>query len=347
MRFLHRPPASEGRSCPCFRVTFRACLLASAAVLAGAGPAGAATIDITGTTTTQQSLSGTDTLTVETTGKLSVGASDPALQINNASTGVVITNLGLIEDTHSGASRAVRIASGGSGAAGTTRTVTLNNAAGATIQTNGDAFQSQVNVATGTITVNNAGLLQSIGTGANNGQAIDLDNIQAGTATIVINNSATGVIRAADADAIRPGNNSTVSNHGLIFGGTASATGNDGVDFQSANTGTVNNFSDGSIIGTRHGITGDRAQTIVNSGIITGQAGSGINLDTVTGTTVVTNNAGGMITGTIPAGAPAGRTATASMSTTWSTSPIRARSARSAPARAARPTRRWRSAAAR
>ena len=48
----------------------------------------------------------------------------------------------------------------------------------------------------------------------------------------MINNSATGVIQAADADAIRPGTNATINNHGQIVShnGTATSTGNDGID---------------------------------------------------------------------------------------------------------------------
>ena len=51
------------------------------------------------------------------------------------------------------------------------------------------------------------------------------------------------------------------------------------------------------LVGTSVGVstfTGD----IVNSGTITGEAGSGINLDTTSGTTTITNNVGGTITGT-------------------------------------------------
>jgi autotransporter-associated beta strand protein len=107
------------------------------------------------------------------------------------------------------------------------------------------------------------------------------------------------VIGAADNDAIRPGNDSTINNHGEIISQNASSasSGNDAIDFQSSTTpelttgsATVNNFSDGTIIGARHGITGKFAITVNNDGTITGQLGSGINLDTVSGTTDVVNH---------------------------------------------------------
>jgi hypothetical protein len=113
------------------------------------------------------------------------------------------------------------------------------------------------------------------------------------------------VIGAADNDAIRPGNDSTINNHGEIISQNASSasSGNDAIDFQSSTTpelttgsATVNNFSDGTIIGARHGITGKFAITVNNDGTITGQLGSGINLDTVSGTTDVVNH--GTISGT-------------------------------------------------
>jgi hypothetical protein len=54
----------------------------------------------------------------------------------------------------------------------------------------------------------------------------------------VINNAASGVIQAADADASRPGTNATINNRGRIIShnGSASSTGNDAIDFRSGST---------------------------------------------------------------------------------------------------------------
>ncbi len=60
------------------------------------------------------------------------------------------------------------------------------------------------------------------------------------------------------------------------------------------------NYQGGSIIGARHGITAGQAITVTNDGIITGNDGSGINLDTAGNTTAhITNNAHGIITGNL------------------------------------------------
>src|SRR5262249_42102478 len=104
-------------------------------------------------------------------------------------------------------------------------------------------------------------------------------------------------------DAVRPGTNATVNNFGTIqsLNGTATSTGNDGIDFQSNTNGTVNNGDAGHttalISGARHGITGDFAISVDNYGTIVGHLGSGLNMDTpALSTTDVTNH--GTIIGT-------------------------------------------------
>jgi uncharacterized protein with beta-barrel porin domain len=180
----------------------------------------------------------------------------------------------------------------------------LTNNAGGLIQSQGDAVRITATnlqaAATYNVSLDNFGTIKSIGTGGNNGQAIDFNDLVAPTGTVTITNETGGVISAADADAVRSGNHSTINNHGTIqsFNGTPTSTGNDGIDFQSGNSGTVNNFAGGAIIGARHGITGDLAQVVNNDGVITGQAGSGINIDSVSGTTIVNNTSHGVITGT-------------------------------------------------
>jgi Ca2+-binding RTX toxin-like protein len=199
---------------------------------------------------------------------------------------------------------AVKNAVTGSG----TGSFTIDNEAGATIAAaNKDGIHVD-KFTSGVVTINNDGTIQSTGTSPDsandhNGQAIDFDGITAATASSVINNH--GLIQAADADAIRPGSNATINNYGTIrsLNGSPASTGNDAIDFQKAHTGdVVNNFAGGLIDGARHGITGDTAITVINSGHIIGEAGSGINMDTTAGVTTITNLAGGEITGNATGG---------------------------------------------
>ncbi len=55
--------------------------------------------------------------------------------------------------------------------------------------------------------------------GANNGQAIDFADLVSTSGTIHLTNEATGLIKAADADAIRGGVNMVIDNFGRILGG--------------------------------------------------------------------------------------------------------------------------------
>lgn len=208
---------------------------------------------------------------------------------------ISIDNAGLIDATTS-ASRAINL---------NTSNLTniasfhLTNQATGTIQSLGDAVRATATTlsptATGTFTIDNAGTIKSTGLGANNGQAIDFNDLTSPLGHVVINNAATGHILAADADAIRPGLNAVINNHGEIKGGSAE----DGVDFQDFNTGgVINNFSDGEIIGGRHGITGKNPVEIHNAGEISGGLGAGVNLDTGSATTTsIENKNGGLIVG--------------------------------------------------
>jgi hypothetical protein len=222
---------------------------------------------------------------------------------------VSITNDGLIDATQS-ASRAINL---NTGTTANLKSFSLSNGVDGIIQSQGDTVRITAGTlstsATGIINIDNFGTIKSTGVGSSNGQAIDFNDLVSPAGKITITNEATGIITAADADAVRPGTNATINNYGLIesFNGTSTSSGNDGVDFQTTGFGTVNNYEGGQIIGARHGITGDLNQTINNSGIITGMAGSGINLDTTSGTTTVVNTATGVITGTIPANAAAGQ----------------------------------------
>ncbi|HEV2159967.1 beta strand repeat-containing protein [Bradyrhizobium sp.] len=217
----------------------------------------------------------------------------------STSPGALIDNSGTI----TGTSRA--IATSGS----TSGSFTINNKVGATITATKDAVKisNLVSGTSGTLTINNDGTISSTGTGSNAGQALDLDDINSAGVHTVINNAATGVISAADADSVRAGANATINNYGQIVSHNASAasSGNDAIDFQSVNTGgVVNNFAGGIIDGARHGITGDQPITVSNDGTIIGRSGSGINMDSAASTTTIVTNTG-TITGTAVGGADA------------------------------------------
>lgn len=233
-------------------------------------PAAAAdfTVPANSTDNTGKTLTGTDTGTVEDDGTLSVPGT--AVVWQGPSTGVTLNNYGTIAST------------GGRGidtdnsAGNTPRTITVTNFFGATISGADDAFRIRQTVGTGTVVLNNAGTITSA-----TGQALDFDNVSVtGGGSVTINNLATGLIKADNADAIRPGEGTTVNNYGDIYaGGTiGSGASSDAVDLQ-GNTATVNNMEGGDISGFRHGITTDVDVTVTNWGTITGRNGSGVGSD--------------------------------------------------------------------
>ncbi len=211
---------------------------------------------------------------------------------------ITITNDGLIDATAS-ASRAINL---NTSSLASITSFTLTNGADGVVQSQGDAVRITASTLTTnaayTVTVDNAGTIQSTGTGSNNGQALDFNDLVSTNGTVHLTNTATGLIQAADADAIRGGVNMVIDNSGKILGHTSGDTGNDGIDFQGNGGGVVNNHNGGLIEGARHGITGDQPVTVTNDagGSIIGDAGSGINLDTAsTTTTTIVNH--GFITG--------------------------------------------------
>jgi RTX calcium-binding nonapeptide repeat (4 copies) len=243
------------------------------------------------------------------------------VNINNASTGTIrstssdairpgagdisIDNSGLIEST---VARGINL--------NTTNltnitSFALTNDAGATIRGLTDAVRITAGTlsptATGTFVIDNAGTIESVGTGGSNGQALDLNDLVSPLGSVTITNQSTGILRAADADAVRTGTNATVNNYGQIISlnGTPASDGNDGIDFQANTGGAVNNFAGGVIDGARHGITGDAPIAVTNGGTIIGRVGAGINMDTAsTTTTTVTNT--GTITGITVEGVQSG-----------------------------------------
>src|SRR5262249_12128636 len=159
--------------------------------------------------------------------------------------------------------------------------------AGAKIVANtNDAIRINADMPNGSLSIDNAGIIVSGNvdgagniTGTKSGQALDLNAIVSASVQTKIINEAGGLICAADDDAIRPGVNATIENHGRIVaknGGNDSNS--DGIDFQDGGFGSVHNFTGGSIVGARHGITGKLPLTIDNDqgASITGQLGSGV-----------------------------------------------------------------------
>lgn len=163
--------------------------------------------------------------------------------------------------------------------------LTINNTG--TIEGSDDAVRIDADMPSATISLTNSGTIDS----SVDGQAIDFDSL-ATASRITITNTATGVIKSTDADAVRPGENAVINNAGEIYAdGANGATKNDGIDFQD-HSGTVNNS--GTISAARHGITSSTDVVVLNEagGEITGRDGSGVGSD---GTGTVTNY--GTITG--------------------------------------------------
>ncbi len=248
------------------------------------------------TSTTQRTLSGTQTGQIDANGALQVAGGNAAIVINNASTAVAISNAGTVEQT--GTARAIDV----TGGAGTTRGFVITNGASGIIRTaQNDAIRLNIAATGSTITIDNSGLIRAGGTGfAGLGQALDFRAVTAtsgNTATII--NRVGGIIESLTDDAIRPGQAFVIQNSGTIrsFGANTSGGANgtsDGID-AGARTGiTVTNNSGGLISGARHGVTADSDITVVNNAgaTIIGRNGSGVGSD---GNGTVTNY--GTITG--------------------------------------------------
>ena len=271
--------------------------------------ASAGVVVLTSNTSTPQTVAATDSLSVQPSVTLTSTTATPAVTwAGSSGAGPVVNNAGVIQNTfNTGASSGRAIDMNFTSASSS---FTLNNNAGATITSGNDVFRVNKSIGSGTLVVNNSGVMSSTGLNGNsNGQAIDFNANTTLTGVVTINNFAGAVMSAADADAIRPGNLATINNFGSIVGNTTGDTGNDGIDYQDpGKSGTVNNFgAASSITGARHGITAKEAITVFNAGLIEGRAGSGLNIDTTTNAVamVVTNTASGRIVGHAVAGADA------------------------------------------
>jgi hypothetical protein len=267
----------------------------------GDSSASAASFNITGSSTTAQTLgSGSgQTGVITDTGSLTVSGSTNAVTIsgNNAT----LTNLGTLEQTGSG--RAIRDNTGVTG-------LIVNNGSStnstALIQTSdGDVFQ--MNKSPASVTLNNYGQMISNNASAGGNQVVDFNAILSGANTV--NNYAGAVMQASEADAVRPGVNGVVNNWGTIKSTTTTGSSSDGVDAQNNSGVQITNYSGGLIEGGRHGVTGGQATASSNftmsvtnnlGATIQGDNGSGINIDAFNGagaleTVTVVNH--GLITG--------------------------------------------------
>jgi Ca2+-binding RTX toxin-like protein len=243
------------------------------------------------TTTSRLTMGGSDKLTVQSGGKLSVSANAQSVRVNASTTDVVVQNDGTIENTASGG-RAIRFETGSDNLK-----FTLSNTG--SIKGEDDAVQAAAGALTkGTFTLTNSGSIYS-----KSGQSLDFGNAT-GTFSAKITNLASGVLEAKTADVIKIGSTGTIDNSGIIRvadpvgSATASA---DGIAIEDNATGTVNNHDSGQISGARHGIDAgtDSDITVTNDqgGQIIGKNGSGVGSD---GSATVTNH--GLIQGNYTAG---------------------------------------------
>ena len=272
-------------------------LLAPLLALLAAVPAQAANFSLTSDSTTAQTLgSGSgQTGTVGSGVNLTVGGSTVAVTVtgNNAT----LTNLGTIKQTGTG--RIVRDNTG-------VTSLVINNGSAtnsSAVMQSADADVVQMAKSPASVTLNNWGQMISLNASAGGSQAVDFNAIVSGSN--VVNNYSGALLKALEADAVRPGANGVVNNWGTILSVTTTGSSSDGVDVQNNSGVTVNNNA-GIIEGGRHGITGGAVDantpftamiTNLLGATIQGDNGSGINLDGFNALQVVTVKNGGTIVG--------------------------------------------------
>ncbi|MFG6489309.1 PEP-CTERM sorting domain-containing protein [Roseateles sp. BYS78W] len=275
--FAHRPVAL-------------ACLVAVCAVQL---PAHAANFNVTGSSSSAQTLSAGQTGTVGSAGSLTVSGSTVAVTVtgNNAS----LTNQGGI--VQSGNGRVIRDNTGVTGLVVTNGSTTNATA----LMQAADADVIQMNKSPASVTLNNYGQMISLNASAGGSQVVDFNAITSGAN--VVNNYAGALMKSSEADAVRPGVNGVVNNWGTIQSITTTGSSSDGIDGQ-ANSG-IAVVNAGLVLGGRHGITGGQetaaksfAMSVTNvaSGVIQGNNGSGLNIDGFNNLQIVTvDNAGSII----------------------------------------------------
>ena len=262
-----------------------------------AAPAQAAGFTINGSSSTAQTLSsGTGSVTAGST----LDVHDGSIAVTITGNGTTLDNQGTLKQSGSGANanRAIRDNTGVTG-------LTINNGSAtnstALIQT-ADGDVVQMNKAKSSVTLNNYGAMVSLNASAGGSQAVDFNAV---TGANVVNNYSTGLLKALEADAVRPGVGGVVNNWGTILSVTTTGASSDGVDAQ-ANSGVAVNNNAGSIEGGRHGITGGAASastpftmmvTNLLGATIRGDNGSGMNIDGFNGKELVIVNNAGLIVG--------------------------------------------------
>jgi hypothetical protein len=309
--------------------------LSASTALASLDPASAQNVINAGTTsnTAQGLSSGGATLTVQSTGTLNVISSGTiAVTVSNTSGTATITNNGLLEQTNGG--RAIRSTGVGAGLViNNTGTITATGSdafqekatGSVTINNYGTISTTHSDIGAGTTGTGDQAVNMNILNA--NGTTTAYSN--------TVNNFAGGVISSYEADGLRPGAGGFIYNSGTISSTNAAdnTSSSDAIDAQVNNTGvtivngssttTVNSVTSANLIeGARHGITGgQQTDTAFTSGTsngnssgvydlpftisitnnanstIQGDNGSGINIDGVDGTELVTVVNTGTITG--------------------------------------------------
>lgn len=256
-------------------------------------------------------------------GTLSVGGATSAITVNAGTSS--ITNSGTISQTGTGRTIDANT--------GTPNLTITNNLGGVITAVGGEVIR--LNRPAGSYIINNQGTIWQTSTTPGGSRAIKADAAYTSTNNQIINGSAgnTGAIIRSDAnDAIRLGNNFTLTNYGSIFSTgvvntscpdylktpvnlcVADLSAADGVAIENARSNVVI-LNYGSITGPRHGIDGgDPVATAADANligvdrlIVTSTGPNGVTFDKVVGgvTTsgikiinpVVINYAGGVLTG--------------------------------------------------
>jgi hypothetical protein len=167
-----------------------------------------------------------------------------------------LTNLGTLEQTGTG--RAIRDNTGVTGLTITNGSSTNSSA----LIRSADGDVIQMNKSPASVTLNNYGVMTSLNASAGGSQVVDFNAVLSGANTV--NNFATGVMRASEADAVRPGVNGVVYNAGKIISTTTTGSSSDGVGAQNNSGVQIINDTGGLIEGGRHGITGGAVDATVN-----------------------------------------------------------------------------------
>ncbi|RON59776.1 autotransporter domain-containing protein [Pseudomonas fluorescens] len=237
------------------------------ALLISATAAHGKTVQIDTATTAAQTLGGSDTLTISAPGSITNSGKTVSLKDKTSGAGVVIDNAGKIIST---GGRAID----SSGDLTQARNYVIYNRSGGQILGANDALRIDSNFVTGSLLIDNSGIIRST-----TGQGLDLDALRSdGVKTTIINRTG-GLIRGDASDGMKTGANATITNYGEISTGDSHNADQkfDGIDIDTATGVSITNY--GVISGGRHGITTDLGATLVNYGQITGRNGSGFGSD--------------------------------------------------------------------